>query len=265
MTKTNKKAKSRSLSSAYRTTGRRRPPITGSEVRESMTETQVELTVKQALTRYKRNASKPAELEDLRYKLIQARVMQGLLAVEAAALFGYANSSQLSQIESGERPTPKDWKFLRQAAEVYSVSIDWLLDLSPNMESDSKVAHHYALLRGTEGIINTLATTLTTAMLHTAQETQPVIDELERVLTAVDDTAARFEKFSANAAFEDMPGGAPIVAAHQRLAASAIPLRLKLKKFKGIQSYMDEVMRGTLPPIDYLTDRYSQRELGLDA
>jgi len=229
-----------------------------------MTDTQRDLFVKQALTRFKRNRNLPGELEDLRYKLIQARVMQGMLAVEAAEKFGYSNSSQLSQIESGERKTPNDWRFLKQAAEVYGVSVDWLLGLSPNMEPDSKVVHEYALLRTTEGIVGGLVAQITTALIRTAHETQPVADELERVLTSVDNAAARFEKFSAHAAFEDVPGGAPVLAALQRLATDVAPLRLKLKKFRGIESYMDEVKRGTLPPIDYLTDRYSQRELGLD-
>lgn len=263
MVKTAQKA--RRLSTAYRTTGRSRPQKSGVETRTGMTDTQLDVTVKQALTRFKRNKSAPAELEDLRYKLIQARVMQGLLAVEAAEKFGYANSSQLSLIESGERPTPRDWKFLRQAAEVYSVSVDWLLGLSPNMEMDARAAHHFALLRGTESIVNNLTMALTTAMLHTAQETQPLIDEIERALAAMDETAARYEKLSARPEFDDLPGGAPVNAAVERLKQAAMPLRQKLAKYRGIQNYMGDVMRGTLPPIDYLTERYSQRELGFDA
>ncbi|MFM0608715.1 helix-turn-helix transcriptional regulator [Paraburkholderia sediminicola] len=242
----------------------RRVPLSASETRAAMTDAQREIHVKAALTRFKRNRNLPGELEDLRYKLIQARVMQGMLAVEAAEKFGYANSSQLSQIENGERKTPNDWRFLKQAAEVYSVSVDWLLALSPNMEPDSRVAHQYALLRGTESVVAGLVTQLTTAMIHTAHETQPIAEELERVIAAVDEHLKRFDKFSALDAFEDMPGGAPFVATAQRLAHSLGPLRTKLKKLKGIDSYMAEVRDGTLPAIPYLTERYSQRELGLD-
>jgi transcriptional regulator with XRE-family HTH domain len=260
MVKTARKV--RKLSAQYRTTGRSKVAITPAELRESMTETQVESTVKQALTRFKRNHSAPAELEALRYKLVQARVMQGMMAVEAAEKFGYANSSQISQIESGERKTPNDWKFLRRAAEVYSVSVDWLLGLSPNMEHDARAAHHFALLRGTEDVIQRMSLAITTAMVHTAQETQPLMDEVQRVLSAVDELNVRFDKFAARPEFDDYPGAAPVVKA---LYEATQPMRFKLKKYRGIESYMSEVTRGTLPPIEYLTERYAQGELGLDA
>jgi transcriptional regulator with XRE-family HTH domain len=246
----------------FGTTKRRARGLTAKETRAAMTDTQREIHVKQALTRFVRNRNLPGELEDLRYKLIQARVMQGLLAVEAAEKFGYANSSQLSQIESGERKTPNDWRFLKQAAEVYAVSVDWLLGLSPNMEPDAKVAHQYALLRGTEGVVTSLVTQLTTAMIQTANETQPVAEELDRVIAAVDDAVTRFEKFATQEGFEEIPGGAPVVAAVKRLSSGVAPLRLKLRKIKGIDAYMAQVRAGTLPAIPYLTERYSQ--IGLD-
>jgi transcriptional regulator with XRE-family HTH domain len=266
MVKTAKKA--RRLSAQFRTTGRSKVELSPAELRASMTEVQIEATVKAALTRFKRNHSAPAELEALRYKLIRARVMQGMMAVEAAEKFGYANSSQLSQIENGERPTPRDWKFLRRAAEVYAVSTDWLLGLSPDMEMDARAGHHFALLRGTEEIVQRLSLAMTTAMLHTARETQPLIEEVERALAAMDEAAARYATFALRNDFEDLPGGAPVNAAHERLKQAAQPLRAKLAKYRGIQSYMTEVTSGTLPPIAYLTERYTenaQGELGLDA
>ncbi|MCM2209831.1 helix-turn-helix domain-containing protein, partial [Klebsiella quasipneumoniae] len=73
---------------------------------------------------------------------------------------------QLSLIESGQRKTPSDWKFIRQAAEVYSVSTDYLLGLSPHAEIDGKVAQQYAMMRGAEGMVNSVAAMLTTAMVQ---------------------------------------------------------------------------------------------------
>ncbi|WP_322056780.1 helix-turn-helix transcriptional regulator [Paraburkholderia sp. J63] len=231
-------------------------PRRGRKTAAEMTAAQRDVCVRSSLTRFVRNRSLPSELEDLRHKLIVARVMQGMLAVEAAEKFGYANSTQLSLIESGERPTPRDWRFLKQAAEVYSVSIDWLLGLSPTMEPDSRVAHQYALLRGTESIMAGFVTQITTAMIQTASETQPLAKELERVVSAVDEHIARFSTLIAQEAFEDLPGGAPVVATAQRLERSLEPLRAKLKKFKGLESYMAEVRAGTLPVIPYLCERY---------
>lgn len=247
-------------------TTRQKPnaPMPPKECKAAMTDAQREIHVKQALTRFVRNKNLPQDLESLRYNLIVARVMQGMLATEAAELFGYANSTQLSLIESGQRETPKDHKFLRQAAQVYSVSVDWLLSLSPHMEPDAKVAHQYALLRGTETMIGGIVSQITSAMIATANETAPVVEELERIITAIDDVAARFAKVTESDAFMDLPGGAPVLAAVQRLTAGVAPLRHKLKKLKGIDAYMEEVRNGSMPSIPYLTERYSQRELGLE-
>lgn len=57
----------------------------------------------QTLRRFVRDKSKPEELEKLRNNLIVARVMSGMTAVEAAERLGYANSTQLSLIESGKQ------------------------------------------------------------------------------------------------------------------------------------------------------------------
>ncbi|WP_250489891.1 helix-turn-helix domain-containing protein [Caballeronia sp. INML2] len=170
--------------------------------------------------------------------------MQGMMAIEAAEKFGYANSSQLSQIESGVRPTPRDWKFLRQAAEVYAVSTDWLLGLSPNMEQDARVVREHALLRGSESIVRGFIAQMAEAIIQTARETNVVEEELVRVLEDVDTVTARFERFTARPEFEDTPGGAPILAAVERLATGVAPLRAKLSKLQAIEAAINELKTG---------------------
>ncbi|MFM0158016.1 helix-turn-helix domain-containing protein [Paraburkholderia sediminicola] len=227
------------------------------EAPPEMTDAQREIHVKATLTRFTRNRNLPGELEDLRYKLIQARVMQGMLAVEAAEKFGYANSTQLSLIESGARSTPNDWRFLKQAAEAYSVSVDWLLGLSPNMEPDAKVIREFALLRGTENLVNSFIAQMTTAVIQVARESHPVAEELERIIYDVDAVEVRFEKLASQEAFQDVPGGAPVVAAVERLTAGIAPLRAKLKRFKGVEAYLAEVREGKLPTIPYLIEHFA--------
>ncbi|QQC63805.1 helix-turn-helix domain-containing protein [Paraburkholderia ginsengisoli] len=225
----------------------------------AMTDSQREIHVKQALTRFVRNKTQPEELETLRYNLIRARVANGMTAVEAADKFGYANSTQLSLIESGQRKTPDDWKFLKQAARAYAVSIDWLLGLSPHMEPDSKLAREFALLRGTESLVNAFIGQMATAVIQVARESQPVAEELERVISDLDALKARFDKLAVQETFQDVPGGAPVVAAVERLTAGIAPLRAKLKRFKGIEAYLAEVRAGALPMVrgfeDYLGSR----------
>ncbi|MEZ2349558.1 helix-turn-helix transcriptional regulator [Caballeronia sp. RCC_10] len=230
--------------------------------KKSMTESQRATFLQKPMERWKRNRSKPAELEDLRYRLIQARVACGLLATEAAKKFGYANSSQLSQIESGVRPTPSDWKFLKQAAEVYAVSVDWLLGLSPSMEQDSRVIREHALLRGTENLIRGFVAQMSSALIETAKQTNSTEEELTRVLGDVDDLAARFDKYAAQPAFEDMPGGAPVLAAVARLAVGVAPLRGKLGKLRAVEAALAELKSGNaISPakyIEFFTERDEQ-------
>jgi len=209
-----------------------------------LTEAQREIALRKPITRFKRNHNKPAELEALRHKLIQARVMQGMLAVEAAALLGYANSSQLSQIESGERPTPRDWKFLRQVAQIYAVSVDWLLGLSPDMEPDARVVREHALLRGTENLVRGFISQMAATLIQTARQTNAVEEELVRVLEDVDMVTARFAKYAAREEFQDVPGGAPILAAVERLAAGVAPLRTKLAKLRAVEAALAELKAG---------------------
>lgn len=232
--------------------------IEGNE--RGLTEAQRESALRKPLTRFKRNRSKPAELEALRHKLIQARVMQGMMTIEAAEKFGYANSSQLSQIESGVRPTPSDWKFLRQAAEVYAVSTDWLLGLSPNMEQDARIVREHALLRGSESIVRGFIAQMAEAIIQTARQTNVVEEELARVLEDVDTVAARFERFAARPEFEDMPGGAPILVAVARLAKGAAPMRAKLEKLRAVETVLAELKAGNSIAPQRFAEFFGQRE-----
>ncbi|MDR5809531.1 XRE family transcriptional regulator [Caballeronia sp. LZ019] len=208
------------------------------------TQAQREIVLRKPLERFKRNRAKPEELEALRYRLIQARVTQGMMAVEAAREFGYANSSQLSQIESGVRPTPSDWRFLKQAAEVYAVSTDWLLGLSPSMEPDSRVVREHALLRGTENLVRAFIGQMTSLLIETARQTNATEEELARVLDDAGDVSSRFAKFAARPEFLDMPGGAPVLAAVERLAAGVAPLRKKLAKLQAVEAALNELKSG---------------------
>jgi hypothetical protein len=125
---------------------------------------------------------------------------------------------------------------------------------------DSKVIREFALLRGTENLVNAFIAQMTTNVIQVARESQPVAEELERVVADVDAVTACFERLTAQEVFQDVPGGAPVVAAVTRLTAGIAPLRAKLRKFKGIEAYLAEVKNGTLPPINYLTERFESHD-----
>lgn len=230
----------------------------------AVTDTQRDAQVRQALKRFVRNKNKPEELETLRYNLIVSRVLSGMTAVEAAERFGYRNSTQISLIESGERPTPKDHQFLRQASLVYSVSCDFLLGLSPHMEYDGRVAHQHALMRGTESILSGIAAQFATVMIQFTSQTQPVPEDFTRVSEAVEFVEGALGEMRERHGLDDVRGSAKLVRAVSELTKAVEPLRQKVMRYRAIDSYFDELRAGKLQPIPYLTERYNQQELGLD-
>jgi hypothetical protein len=92
-----------------------------SKVPDLKSDAKREQCVGQKLRRFTRNKNAPERMETLRYNLIAARVVSSLTAVEAAKRLGYANSTKLSLIETGQRKTPKDWGFLRLASIAWRV------------------------------------------------------------------------------------------------------------------------------------------------
>jgi hypothetical protein len=231
--------------------------------RAGVTDAQRDVLVQQALKRFVRNKAKPEELETLRYNLIVARVMSGMTAVEAAEKFGYKNSTQISLIESGDRPTPRDHQFLRQASQVYAVSCDFLLGLSPHMEYDGRAAHQHALMRGTESILGGIAAQFATVMIQFTNQTQPIPEDFTRVCDAAQEVETALAAARKHG-LDDVRGSSALVANVTRLAEAVAPLRQKVMRYRAIDSYFEEMRAGKLQPIQFLTERYGQHELGLD-
>ncbi|WP_426344249.1 helix-turn-helix domain-containing protein [Pseudoduganella sp. R-32] len=217
-----------------------------------------EVPARQALTRFVRNTSRPEDMETLRHNLIAARIVAGLNGIEAAERFGYANSTQLSQIESGARKVPSDWAFLRLASKTYGVSTDFLLGLSPHIEFDSKVTQQHALLRKTEAVIGSVAETFATALIRFASQEQLSRVEIERINSA----AVRLEEAMAKLrerGFDDFPGGSVMLAAVDEIVQAAEPLVRKVKQYQTIDDYLAGMREGKIPVIQYLTERYDEK------
>ncbi|CAG9163858.1 helix-turn-helix domain-containing protein [Cupriavidus pinatubonensis] len=234
-------------------------------VASAMPDAQREQKIKAELTRFRRDMAKPEELETLRLNLIAARVLAGLTAVEAAERLGYANSTQLSLIESGGRPTPKDWQFLRLAAKVYACSVDFLLGLSPHMEFDAKVAQQHALMRRTEDLIGGIAQQLATAIAKFSEDEQLTAGECERLGAAAMRVDETMDRLRTKHGFDDAPGGAPLVAAVEALNKAAAPVRRRLKKRQTLQGYIEDVRAGRLPLIAAVRQHYNQATVRAEA
>lgn len=231
--------------------------VTSSEARR-------DAQVGQALKRFARNRNRPEELETLRYNLIVARVLSGMTQPEAAERLGCSDPTEIERIESGVSPTPRDHHFLRRASQVYMVSSDFLLGLSPHTEFDSRVAQQHALMRGTEQVLSGIAAQFASAMIQFTRQTQPVPDDFIRVSAAAEKVARALAVMREKYGLDDLRGSAPLVAAVGDLSRAVEPLRQKVKCYRAIDAYFDELRAGKLQPIPYLTERYGQQELGLD-
>jgi hypothetical protein len=209
------------------------------------------------MARFVRNKRAPEDMETLRHNLIAARVVAGLSGVEAAERFGYANSTQLSMIESGMRNVPGDWAFLRLASKIYGVSTDFLLGLSPHIEFDSKVAQQHALLRKTEAVMGSVAEAFSTALIRFTSQDHLSRAEMERIVyaaTHLEDVMTRLRERG----FDDFPGGAPLLAAVTQVVDVTEPVRCKINQFRSIDDYLAALREGKVSVIPYLTERYDQ-------
>ncbi|WP_174771892.1 XRE family transcriptional regulator [Paraburkholderia sp. SG-MS1] len=219
--------------------------------------------VREALRRFKRDPRKPDDLERLRYNLIVARVMAGLTAVEAAQKLGYANSTQLSLIESGERKTPDAHQFLMDCGRVYSCSVDFLLGLSPHIDESARVAHEHAMARSIEGLGQGIVMMLTNAFAKYTEQAHPVASEYQRMLTAVERVEETINVMRDKYGFDEIPGSAPVLRAVEQLSAIAEPIRDKLRHFQNVEAYIDDVKAGRMPAIPYLSERHAQFKMHL--
>ncbi len=74
-------------------------------------------------------------------RLKEAREMVGLSQLVAAKNIGYSNSTKLSKIETGKHSSQIPMWVLKRAAQVYDVSLDYLLGVTESMERDD-LGHH---------------------------------------------------------------------------------------------------------------------------
>jgi len=215
--------------------------------------------------RFVRNKDVPLETDRVRERIVSARVMNGLTAVEAATRLGYKNSTQLSQIESGERKVPSDWQFLLAMSKAYSVSVDYLLGLSPHPERDAVAAESFAMLRGFEGMLQAQALAMTTAFVQYGKEREAARVDLQAIAgaaQAVSHALARFRELTPEFD-EDWRGANTLLTAVERLEATAIPIQEAINRRALNEQHCLAIAKGREGPLSsYVPD--AQLSLGLE-
>ena len=207
--------------------------------------------------RFVRNKDVKEDQDIMRERIVSARVMNGFTAVEAAKRLGYANSTQLSQIEAGERKVPNDWQFLLRMSKVYSVSVDYLLGISPHPERDPVAAESFAMLRGFEELIQSQAAAMTTAFVRYGAEREAGRADMQAVAgaaEAVSDALTRIRVL--NPAFdEEMRGSNKLLAAVDRLEALTIPVKETIRRRALNEQHCLAIAKGREGPLaSYVTN-----------
>ena len=191
----------------------------------------------------------------VRYRLISARIACGLSAVEAAAKMNYANSTQLSLIESGERTVPKDWKWIINAAQAYSVSADYILGLSPHPERDAIAAETFAMLDGFQDLMKIQAASMTAACIAASAQGKVSIEEMEALCTSVEAVKKAVQTMQARCpVFDDLIGGATVLATVARLQAAIAPIDKVARQRRDDAPTFAKIAAGDLGNLAYLLD-----------
>lgn len=205
--------------------------------------------------RFVRNKDVPITKYIIRERMVSARIMNGMTAVEAAERLGYKNSTQISQIESGERKVPNDWQFLFNMSKLYAVSIDYLIGVSPNPERDAIASEHFSIMRSFEELQRKQAATMTTAFVRHAMMGGPAIRELASLCAGIEAIHAAVTTMRERCPeFDDLRGGATVLSSLDKLVSAVNPIKGILKRRKENEQYMIDIASGKQGPISYLMD-----------
>lgn len=169
-------------------------------------------------------------------RLKEAREMVGLSQLNAAKHIGYGNSTKLSKIETGKHSSQIPIWVLKRAAQVYDVSLDYLLGVTETMERED-VRH----------------TALREMMVHMRQDWERMrsrdvlvqanmlerLKGIEQSTALIDCEAEKAEQAMLRLVelnpelWEDLKGGHKALNSIQMTAAAARTARRKMQKFRN--------------------------------
>lgn len=188
--------------------------------------------------------------ETLRNRMVLARQMNRLDQKEAALLLGYQNSSQLSKVEAGEAPMPKN--LLRKASLAYGVSTDWLLGLSSEPERDPRTAEQMAIMRAVTSSVVEHTRDMTGLLLRAAAEQMPMETRLRSLLSQVRDLTQTFDRvLRNNETFnEEIRGGATLTRGFDELVETTVEIERFFARRQGIETARAETTGANMPLFD---------------
>ena len=181
-------------------------------------------------------------------RLREAREMVGMSQLNAARQIGYANSTKLSKIESGRHSSQIPIWMLKRAAQIYDVSLDYLLGISATMEQED--CRHAALremmfhMREDWERIRQRDVLVQAGMLNRIKHVESGITLIKQ--ESEDAVAALYRVAELNPdTWQDLRGGARLVSAVERTAAAARTARANVRRFRA-----ENAAAGGAPQLD---------------
>ncbi|MGI4779097.1 MAG: helix-turn-helix domain-containing protein [Janthinobacterium lividum] len=143
-------------------------------------------------------------------RLVRARALSGFTQTEAATAMGYSTPAQVNLWEMGHR-LPPIFELIK-AAEIYSVSLDYLIGVSHEPDRDPSVATRHALLRGVRGMLSQMAELTVGEIDRQVHLIGPHASNTRALLKSGDGLLEAFGAFVRHnhVAFSNMRGGATL-------------------------------------------------------
>lgn len=173
-------------------------------------------------------------------RLVTARNLAGLQQSHAAELLGYTNSAQISLHEKGQR-TPPLLALLR-AAEVYGVSVDFLVGMTDQALRDPALGLRASTVRGVRGIVNGLAETLVASISNHAALVGPDAVCSRAVLAAGSELIEALRVAQRDPAFDEVKGLARVTRVAEEFEQRLHEVAKAIKRFDDL----DASLRSTI-------------------
>lgn len=164
-------------------------------------------------------------------RFIDARELNGFSQTEAAEMFGWKVSTQLSLIEKGERLPPH--QVLIIASAVFGTSIDFLMGVSNEPERDPKRAERDAAMRHVHCLIESNAKSMTGMLLQYLHNGTPAVSSARRLMacsTHLVESVNRVRELNPKAFDEKLRGGAKLIGAASEMDEAMHEVRMMLDK-----------------------------------
>lgn len=191
-------------------------------------------------------------------RMVEARKINGWDQTEAAAKFGYKNSTQLSLIEQGKRLPPHE--VLIAASAIYGVSVDFLLGLSDEPERDPKAAERQAAMRHVHALVAGTSEHMIALLLQYLAHGVPSVRISERLLQKTQtlvDAVSRTREMNPKLFDEKLKGGSGLVRAAVEAAESCSTAREMLTRHERVTEFKlsteEKRVGQTHPLFDLLT------------